>query len=432
MFGGQFGSIEKKVVWGSPHIGWVKKLDQGKLILRKTPFADQPRSGPYVLPPDVDIPDRTFVELEVGHPRREGLKIDRATRILTWRSEWFPVEHWRPIPLPRPSPSLSPGEFKQRLIVNYKDGQADYLDQALAYQVLSCPPGLYGAGGIGSQSLSVSTGPTPLDHLRTTLRRTIPPDFFRPRSDHEFDILEQLSQAERLERRRLSGSVDEASYNYLKFVDPAKDVPPIQIPTILHNAEYRVISPYPDADVQEYIYDAWLVQPFVEESAITKMESYLKLIRDLVEPEYIGQHLPFDRLAIAKVAMAHARMEFRDRLDETALIRGRDAFLGLYKYFRDLKANIFRPGGPAWEQPQVNVSFAEARMGPHDAEVRVIIMRLVREQGEPWAGIVPIVEAARAEDITPGQVERSLRRLSDLGFVLVKDNMTRFRPFDLG
>jgi hypothetical protein len=271
-----------------------------------------------------------------------------------------------------------------------------------------------------------------LNDLRTTIRRLVPRDFFLPRGDHEFDILEQLSQAERLEQRRLLGAVDEASYNYLKFVDPSRDVPPIQIPTILHNAAYRVISPYRDADVQEYILDAWMVQPVVEESAISKMEKYLKLVRDVVEPEYIGQHLPFDRLAIAKVAMAVARLELRDRLDEPTLIRGRDAFLRLFKYFQDLRVDVFRPGGPAWELPQVNVSFAEARMGPHDAEVRVIVARLARERGEQWVGIVPILEAAREEEITPGQVEQSLHRLSDMGFVLVKDNWTRFRPLDLG
>ncbi len=61
-------------------------------------------------------------------------------------------------------------EFLQRLTINWKGGECDNLGQAIAMQIISCPPDIYGPGGIGAQSLNTSPSKKPLKTLNVLSR----------------------------------------------------------------------------------------------------------------------------------------------------------------------------------------------------------------------------------------------------------------------
>lgn len=78
----------------------------------------------------------------------------------------------------------------------------------------------------------------PFNDLRRTISQFLPLDFTRRNSTYEFDLIQTMQDAESLRRRRAANRVRESSYNFLKLIDPAAASLPVQIPTILQNAEY--------------------------------------------------------------------------------------------------------------------------------------------------------------------------------------------------
>src|SRR5205823_1392180 len=141
-------------------------------------------------------PEGAFVELTVGRLRREQPSADLRTGDVRFGREYYPVEAFRIAEVPLPKPYLSPDEFRARLVVDWYDADSDQLDYAVALQLLSCPHDVYGTGGIGSQSFSMSSARSPLDQLRRTIARQLPREFTRPNPRYEFEFIQSKSDAE--------------------------------------------------------------------------------------------------------------------------------------------------------------------------------------------------------------------------------------------
>ncbi len=302
------------------------------------------------------------------------------------------------------------------------------MDYAIALQLLSCPRDVYGTGGIGSQSFSMSSARSPLDQLRRTIARQLPPEFTRPNPRYGFEFIRSKSGAEALVERRARGLTDEMSYNFLRVVDPRWTVAPIQIPTILRNASYSPrYSHAADRDVLEFMLTALMIRPIVDDSSILEVERALRIVREQVEPESVLGYAPFDRHAITRLAMAESRLELRTSFD---FHRGEQRFLDLYREFADLRGSVFKPGQETWAPAQVRTSFLDSSLGPHDLDVLRAVIRLRGESGMSW---IPFSEVAASlgSELRADQVRQSLRRLVLAGRVLQSNNETLFRPLIL-
>lgn len=427
-YGAQFAAFERELIFDRPHTGWVHFVGRREIVLRKSPFSEHLSPHPYLLPEDLQIPEGAFVELTVGRLHREQPVVDRQTGDVRFGCEYYPVEGFQTAEFPRPKPYLSPDEFRARLVHDWYDAESDQLDYAVALQLLSCPRDVYGTGGIGSQSFSMSSGRSPLDQLRRTIARQLPVEFTRPNSRYEFEFVQSKSGAEALVERRARGLTDEMSYNFLRVVDPRWIVAPIQIPTILHNARYSPSFPQePDRDVLEFMLTALTIRPVVDDNAILEIEKALRTVREQVEPEAVVGHAPFDRHAITRLAMAQSRLELRTSLD---FQRGEQRFFDLFREFVDLHGSLFKPGQETWAPAQVRTSFLDASLGPHDLDVLRALIRLRDESGQEW---IPFSEltAAFGKELRADQVRQSLRRLVLVGRVLQSNNETLFRPLIL-
>src|SRR2546427_1727423 len=373
-YGAQFAAFERELIFDRPHTGWAHSVGRREIVLGKSPFSEHVSPHPYVLPDDLEIHEGAFVELTVGPLRREQPFLDTRRGEARFGREYYPVEAFRITEVPLPKPYLSPDEFRARLVVDWYDAESDQLDYAVALQLLSCPRDVYGTGGIGSQTFSLSSARGPLDQVRRTIARQLPVEFTRPNSRYEFEFVQSKSGAEALVERRARGLTDEMSYNFLRVVDPRWTVAPIQIPTILHNARYAPSFPQePDRDVLEFMLTALTIRPVVDDNAILEIEKALRTVREQVEPEAVVGHAPFDRHAITRLAMAQSRLELRTSLD---FHRSEQRFFDLFREFVDLHGSLFKPGQETWAPVQVRTSFLEANLGPHDVEVLRALIRL--------------------------------------------------------
>lgn len=429
-FGGQFAAFERELVWDRPHAGWVEFVGRREFTLRKSPFSEHFSAHRYVLPEGVRPEEGAFVELVVGRLRREHPVLDVRTGDVRFGRECYPVEAFALTEPHLPKPTLSPDEFPARLVVNWRDAELDHLDRAVALQLLSCPRDVYGTGGIGSQSFSMSTGRGPLDRLRSTLAGHLPSEFKRPHPRYEFEFIESRPRAEALADRREQGKTEEVSYNFLRLVDPSWTLTPIQVPTILHNAHYVPRSRFIDYDVIDFLLTALMVRPRVDEHSIQRIENGLRLIREQVEPESLASHAPFDPHAITRLAMTLCRLDLRTSLDDAAFRKGEHWFLDQYREFCDLRGTLFKPGGATWAPPQVRTSYLDARAGPHDLDVFRALIRTRDETGQQWTPGAA-VSSALGGRLRADQVVESLRRLVHVGRVLQRGNWTLFRPLIL-
>jgi hypothetical protein len=326
-----------------------------------------------------------------------------------------------------PRPYLDTEDFLARLMVNWRGGDQDHLDKAIALQLLSCPRTALGPGGIGSQSFDLSGAPKALDELKRSIDINLPVEFTRPNARYEMDFLGSTDDLAALRRRIASGTVEEASYNYLKMVDPSHHPLPQHIPTIIYNATFRPINRAPDPDVLEFQLYGLALRPVVSDEMIGQIEKLLGKILEEADPAYAGYNIGFDDASLAKIAMALCRLYRRDRLDEEMLSRSRSWFKELYRFFADLRLNYVRPGGSSKVSSDVRVSYGHDRQGPHDMEVLREINRGVNEVGLDYVSYSGLKKALRRK-VTADELRDSLSRLIQGGLVIAKENDNLFRP----
>jgi hypothetical protein len=430
---GPWAGFEREILSMSPHAGWVKYTGQRRVQLRKSPFLPPDVTRTYLLPDDLVLEDDELVRLSVDG---RVTRVDALAKGSSLASEYevvYSVGGIERLSLPLPRPYLDTDDFLGRLMVNWRDGEQDHLDKAIALQMLSCPRTALGPGGIGSQSFDLSSSSHALDHLRKDIETNLPVEFTRPNPRYEMDFLDSPADLSALRKRVSSGSVDEASYNYLKMVDPSHHPLPQHIPTIIYNAAFRPINKIPDPDVLEFQLYGLVLRPVVTEQMIGEIEKLLGTVLEESEPGYAGFNVEFDKDALAKIAMALCRLYRRDRLDEDMLSRSQSWFKDLYRLFADLRMNYVRPGGSSRISSDLQVSYGHDRQGPHDMDVLREINRGVNEKGLDYVSFSGLKRSLKKK-VTADELRDSLTRLIQSGMVISKENDNLFRPvrrFDL-
>jgi len=425
---GPWAGFERRIIAAGPHVGWVRFSGQRRFHLCKSPFIPADTTRTYHLPDDIELYDDELVELDVGHPLRRIGSLEKRTTMASGLEEHYLVEDVKRLTAEMPRPYLDRDEFLARLVDNWRGGEGDHLDKALALQMLSCPRTPLGPGGIGTQSFDLSGQPKALDHLKRTLGMHLPVEFFRPNGRFELTFLSAREDLTALRNRLASGRVEEASYNYLKMVDPSHHPLPQHVPTILFNSHYVPRSTFPDPDVLEYQLYGLMLRPVVSEEMIVQIESTMNDILEESDPAYAGYNVPFDQDALGKIAMALCRLNQKDRLSESMLDQSRSWFKDMYRQFADLRMHYSRPGGSTRIGPEVRTSYAHLSLGPHDNEVLREIHRGVNEVGLDYVSYAGLKKALRPKKITASQVRDSLQRLISNGLIVSRENDNLFRP----
>jgi hypothetical protein len=424
---GPWAGFEREVIGSPGHAGWVRYVGQRRVQLRKSPFLPPDPTRTYLLPDDLILNEDELVELSVDGRMARVDTLAKGSVLAEDYVIFYAVAGARRINVPMPRPYLDTDDFLARLLVNWKGGEQDHLDKSIALQLLSCPRTALGPGGIGSQSFDLSGAPKALDELKRSFNVNLPLEFSRPNSRYEMDFLGSIEDLSALRRRIASGTVEEASYNYLKMVDPSHHPLPQHVPTIIYNATFRPISRVPDPDIMEFQLYGLALRPVITEEMLVQIEKLLGQVLEEWDPAYAEYNIGFDKDSLAKIAMALCRLYRRDRLEEDMLDRSRSWFKELYRFFADLRLNYTRPGGSSRVASDVRVSYAHDRQGPHDMEVLREIHRGVNEIGLDYVSFAGLKKALRKR-VTADEIRDSISRLVQGGLVLSKENDNLFRP----
>jgi hypothetical protein len=193
----------------------------------------------------------------------------------------------------------------------------DNLDFSLALQLLSCPEGLYGKGGIGTWSLAgIGTSRSPLMDLKKTINNLLPTEFLVGTNRYQYNFIEDTKTHRMVERNREKSNISEISYNYIWNL-PAKSAnTPIQIPTYVYNSEFIPGTLKLDQDVLEYLLTALLIRPPIKDYMISKIEKTVREVNNKTrnDEDFVG--LNIDSLSPPKVASAICRLDLRNNMDE--------------------------------------------------------------------------------------------------------------------
>ncbi len=424
---GPWAGFEREVLAASEHAGWVRYVGRRQVQLRKSPFLPPDPTRTYLLPEDVVLDEGELVELVVERPRHNVRSLARGSALADDYERVYEVQSARVLPLPMPRPYLDTDDFLHRVIMNWKDGEEDHLDKSIALQLLSCPRTAMGPGGIGSQSFDLSGASKALDDLRRSIEINLPLEFTRPHPRYEMDFLSTPADLTSLRRRVVAGEVEEASYNYLKMVDPSHHPLPQHVPTIIYNASYRPVSRDPDPDILEFQLYGLALRPVVSEPMLMQIENMMGSILEESDPSLAGYNISFDQDALAKIAMALCRLYRRDHLDEDMLSQSRKWFRELYRFFADLRLNYVRPGGSSRVGDEYRTAYGHEKQGPHDMEVLREIHRGVNEVGLDYVSFSGLKKALRRK-VTADEIRDSITRLVQGGAIISKENDNLFRP----
>jgi hypothetical protein len=329
-----------------------------------------------------------------------------------------------------PRPRIDAKDFQYFLTEQWRDAEYDGLGKSLALQLLSCPSDVYGNGGIGAQSICLSTKKSPLLDLKSTIRNSLPVEFTGKNERYRFDIIEKDEQTGALQEKLGQSSPRETSFNFLTVMNPMAAPLPVQVPTTIVNAHKIGVEKEPNLDVLDYLLYSLMLRPVIKRSAITEIETGMRLIKEQVEPESVALELPIDRYAITKLAMALCRLEGKDEIDDSTFSKSRETFFELYREFLDTRKEQFKPGKSSYGRKGVR-SQVSGQLDATDLILLSYVRKISKQQGKEYVTVQDLKDELGKKRYQRYDLDRSLERLNNFGRVIRSDNMTAFKPIEL-
>ncbi len=439
----------EKALFKMPHAGWVKYLSNNMIQLRKSKFTDIFTPHVYRLPSDLSPTADAFVQLEVdraekirdksfqgGQRHYDVLKINHLDLLDLDSSRPFlgQPQHNIDVMFPEIKEMYSEKkdqfdkgkEFLSRISCYWKNAEEDKLDWALAIQLLSCPNSVYGVGGIGSESFS-DKGSTkaPIKDIQKAIRFMLPSDFTSSNDLYEYHFIDQEHDYSAVERKRMTASKSEISYNYLYHLPPGLNSIPIQIPTIIRNAEFTSKKAPFDPDILEYIIYSILITPPVDMGLVSEIERSVRQVNKKKKSN-ITKSSSIDSYAIAKLAMTLCRMELGNKLNDAYISRATKLFTEMYKnYLAERDRSESDPYGRTWNVDGAKTLDINGELLSKDMSIRYMISDISEDLGIEWVPLPLIKERANINDNTDLMI--SLQMLMDHGHIIAIKNMNEFK-----
>jgi hypothetical protein len=428
--GSEFAGFERELMRPDRHAGWVKFIADGVIKLRRSPFSEHYSDCFYYVPEDIELREGELVDLNVGPLRWAGIKIEDGTVFPSYKASYREVRGAEKCVLRMPRPRIDAKDFQYFLTEQWRDAEHDDLGKSLALQMLSCPSDVYGNGGIGAQSICLSTKKGPLLDLRATIRNNLPIEFTGKSDRYRFDIIEKDEQAKSLQEDLGHSSPRETSFNFLTVMNPVAAPLPVQVPTTIVNAHKVGTEKEVNLDVLEYLLYSLMLRPLIKRSAVAEIESGMRLVKEQVEPESVALELPIDRHAITKLAMAICRLEGKEEIDDSTFSKSKETFFELYREFLDTRKDHFRPGKSSYGQRGVRSQVA-GQLDANDLILLSYVRKISREQGKEYVTVQDLKDELGKKRYQRFDLDNSLERLNNFGRVIRSENMSAFKPIDL-
>ena len=428
--GSEFAGFERELMRPGRHAGWVKFIADGVIKLRRSPFSEHYSDSFYYVPPDIRLNEGELVDLNVGPLRWVGINIEDGSVFPSYKASYRDVRSAEKGVLRMPRPRIDAKDFQYFLTEQWRDAEYDDLGKSLALQLLSCPADVYGNGGIGAQSICLSTKKGPLLDLRSTIRNNLPIEFTGKSERYRFDIIEKEEQTEALQEKLGQRSSRETSFNFLTVMNPMAAPLPVQVPTTIVNAHKVGAEKEANLDVLEYLLYSLMLRPVIKRSAVAEIEAGMRLVKEQVEPEAAAMELPIDRYAITKLAMAICRLEGKEEIDDSTFSKSKETFFDLYREFLDTRKDHFQPGKSSYVRKGVRSRVA-GQLDANDLILLSYVRKISRQQGKEYVTVQDIKAELGKKRYLRFDLDGSLERLNNFGRVIRSENMSAFKPIDL-
>ena len=218
--GSEFAAFERELMRPDRHAGWVKFIANGVIRLKHSPFSEHCSDCYYYVPDDIRLREGELVNLNVGPLRWAGIKMEDGSVFPSYKASYRDVRSAEKEVLRLPRPRIDAKDFQYFLTEQWRHAEYDELGRSLALQLLSCPADLYGNGGIGAQSICLSTKKGPLLDLKSTIRNNLPIEFTGKSERYRFDIIEKEEQTGALQEKLGESTTKETSFNFLTVMNP--------------------------------------------------------------------------------------------------------------------------------------------------------------------------------------------------------------------
>jgi hypothetical protein len=428
--GSEFADFERELLRPDRHVGWVRFVAAGVIKLRRSPFSEHYSDSFYYVPEDVKLNEGELVNLNVGPLRWAGIKVEDRSVFPSYKASYREVRSAEREVLRMPRPRIDAKDFQYFLTEQWRDAEYDDLGKSLALQLLSCPSDVYGNGGIGAQSICLSTKKGPLLDLRSTIRNSLPVEFTGKSDRYRFDIIEKEEQTQALQEDLGRTSSRETSFNFLTVMNPVTQPLPVQVPTTIVNAHKIGVEKEVNLDLLDYLLYSLMLRPVIKRSAVNEIEAGMRLVKEQVEPESVQLELPIDRYAITKLAMAICRLEGREEIDDSAFSKSKETFFELYREFLDTRKDHFKPGKSSYGRKGVR-SQVSGQLDANDLILLSYVRKISRQQGKEYVTVQDLKEELGKKRYQRFDLDRSLERLNNFGRVIRSENMNAFKPIDL-
>lgn len=433
-YGGQLANFERIMI-GMEHAGWLTYLGLNRCTLSKSPFQKNlAKSVIYLLPPDFDAEENTLVEFEVGRPIKEYPdQINKNDNLFEWGEESYEVQSWKKLDIEKMGvlkPYLTKDEFLHRISKNWEGAHYDHLDMSMAIQLMSCPPGEFGIGGIGSQTLNAGGGGGKGKLLRfgRSLQNSIPREFLNGNQSKSHHFIRSKDNAREVDKLRKSDLGNEINYNYLTIVDEKVDNLPIQIPSIINHSVYRPEQNYNDYDVMEYYVTSFMWKPVISRTLLDKIEKEILFVHNQIYPELEDIPINVDPQSVGKIALALTRLNLTNKLDESGIKESREYVKDTFKELFDLKKNIFPPGSPSYSASNIETTSSNSREGEYDLRVLRHILRIKEETGDDSVLIDVLAKECKKAGISAFELSEALNSLWERGKIIQTRNWSMVKP----
>lgn len=436
-----FAAIERQLL-KMKHTGWVHyKQGTGIPVLLKSPYRSTPFDdhAKYAVPSDLRPAENELVTFEVEGAIKQ-LKGRMGNSCFCDFDNWYKVvgviRHDINEIADIQKPYLNADDFQYRLSTRWKNAAQDHLDFSLALQLLSCPNGIHGKGGIGTWSLAgIGTRRTPLKDLKKTINHLLPTEFLKGGNRYQYSFIEDERTHQRVKLSRSKSAITEISYNHIWKLPPASSETPINIPTYIYNSEYIPGPQELDLDVLEYLLTALIIKPTIKDYMISKVERTVKQVyeRTYFDEDFAGMNL--DPYSPLKVASAICRLDLRNVIDEGSFDRYCTQFDEIMCEFIEFKKDVVdqNPDRETWTVPGVEVSGQDKTMERLDHQILRIMRNIEEDQGKEWVSRMDIELYPSFDKKIRGDwtVEDSLRRLNNLGKIIKSPRGLGYRRLKL-
>lgn len=433
-FGTWFAPFERELIWikQQEHIGWVVPTSSKTFKLQLTPFSKHSKNYTYIIPtPNLMPPNNICVEIKPFKIIRD-IKLPGNSTYGEY-NYYCIVDSFKEYKINILKPDIDDKDFIYYCSENWFDTEEDNLDKMLALQLVSCPSGLYGKGGIGAIASKISKHgnmvKSVVPQLSSTYNGIISSNFKKKNDKYYFNFIKNTSQINLIDKMRKQ-SLSEVNYckPCLTFNEAnlTTEKIPIQIPLLMTQASYQKSNVLNEKYLLlQYQLTALMINPRFEDNN-SDLKTFKNNVLKVINQRRLDNIFNIDSNTINKLALSFCRLYLTDKLNDKKIDEAANMFFETWENWRTYtaKENPIRNFGK-------NIQANDFSLNVTHDDQRFIkeLQNLHDETNEGW--IDREILEQRLDKKIKFDFDDIAQNLVNLPLIIQKNNFNKFQLLDL-